>query len=372
MPSAGAAPTHLLLLLLLTAGASARPSTDAALGEKSGEQGGEHLTLLPPASQADGADAEQVAGLTSDDSLEGAGAGDGPDPQQDDPEASDQQFFPSFAPLFQPLGHSRPQLLFQEPAHSQRPSSLLRPQHNSFLGYHPHAHAHHQQQQPPTAFGAGYLRATATGPASGPGPGPGVGVGAGPTAAAAGAAPASNLLGSGNFGVIRGGTFYNNDDDRGVFGGGGSGDVGLLGSSYYSNGHGRPSYYNPRPQPHHHDFFANFRDFADINTPTKSSYSQYVVVYANKNATGAASAGRPKNIIEQLALLDSEPASTPTSASSAVSAPQKSKKKPLKPAKGKGTVQRHADKEGKPGRKKAPAEAPSYQKDTYEPLLALS
>ncbi|XP_049961068.1 uncharacterized protein LOC126481388 [Schistocerca serialis cubense] len=339
MPSAGAVPTH-LLLLLLTAGASARPSTDAALGEKSGEQGGEHLTLLPAASQADGADAAQVAGLTSDDSLEGAGAGDGPDPQQDDPEASDQQFFPSFAPLFQPLGHSRPQLLFQEPAHSQRPSSLLRPQHNSFLGYHPHAHAHHQQQQPPTAF--------------------------------AGAAPASNLLGSGNFGVIRGGTFYNNDDDRGVFGGGGSGDVGLLGSSYYSNGHGRPSYYNPRPQPHHHDFFANFRDFADINTPTKSSYSQYVVVYANKNATGAASAGRPKNIIEQLALLDSEPASTPTSASSAVSAPQKSKKKPLKPAKGKGTVQRHADKEGKPGRKKAPAEAPSYQKDTYEPLLALS
>lgn len=50
--------------------------------------------------------------------------------------------------------------------------------------------------------------------------------------------------------------------------------------------------------------FSNFRDFADINTPTDPAYSQFVVVYANKNSTSPHL--NPKNIIEQLQLLDKE------------------------------------------------------------------
>lgn len=39
---------------------------------------------------------------------------------------------------------------------------------------------------------------------------------------------------------------------------------------------------NPRPSPFRDpdDFFAGFRDFADITAPTKSSFSQYHMVYA--------------------------------------------------------------------------------------------
>jgi len=39
---------------------------------------------------------------------------------------------------------------------------------------------------------------------------------------------------------------------------------------------------NPRPLPFRDpdDFFAGFRDFADITAPTKSSFSQYHMVYA--------------------------------------------------------------------------------------------
>lgn len=80
---------------------------------------------------------------------------------------------------------------------------------------------------------------------------------------------------------------------------------------YYNNGHGRPYFNNPRPQQYTGgDFFANFRDFAEINTPTKASFSEYVIVYVNKNGTELAQTptdpARPKNIIEQLSLLDKE------------------------------------------------------------------
>lgn len=61
------------------------------------------------------------------------------------------------------------------------------------------------------------------------------------------------------------------------------------------------------------DFFANFRDFADITAPTKSSYSEYYVVYVNQNSTKAETdkghvlapgASIPKNIIERLNTMD--------------------------------------------------------------------
>ncbi|KAF6199517.1 hypothetical protein GE061_007543 [Apolygus lucorum] len=96
------------------------------------------------------------------------------------------------------------------------------------------------------------------------------------------------VLGSGNFGVIRGGTYY----------GGGSGDEPYTRGV---NAHGRP-YRRPNPPPQYKlggDFFSGFRDFADITTPTKSAYSNIYVVYANRNATTAdANDSRPKNIRE--------------------------------------------------------------------------
>lgn len=115
------------------------------------------------------------------------------------------------------------------------------------------------------------------------------------------------LLGSGDFGVIRGGTFYQDNDPpaRGIE----SNDY----YNYYNNGHGRPQAapYVQQHQPAQYNYaaddqFSNFRDFADINTPTDPAYSQFVVVYANKNSTASTSHPNPKNIFEQLQLLDQE------------------------------------------------------------------
>ncbi|XP_050434583.1 uncharacterized protein LOC126841877 [Adelges cooleyi] len=86
----------------------------------------------------------------------------------------------------------------------------------------------------------------------------------------------SSMLGSGNFGVIPGGTYYS----------GGAGESAALSEQYLydGNSHGRPHRFsgNPRPSPYRdpEDFFAGFRDFADITAPTKSSFSQYHMVYA--------------------------------------------------------------------------------------------
>ncbi|BET01797.1 Hypothetical protein NTJ_14614 [Nesidiocoris tenuis] len=109
------------------------------------------------------------------------------------------------------------------------------------------------------------------------------------------------VLGSGNFGVIRGGTYY----------GGGSASAGLNADESYTRGvnsHGRP-YRRPNPPPQFKlggDFFSGFRDFADITTPPKSAYSNIFVVYANRNSTKNAdplTANRPKNIRE---LIESD------------------------------------------------------------------
>lgn len=110
-----------------------------------------------------------------------------------------------------------------------------------------------------------------------------------------------SILGSGDFGVIRGGTFYQDDDPpvRASY----ESDEFL---NYFNsnNGHGRPhSAFVPKTF-YPDEQFSNFRDFADINTPTDPAYSQFVVVYANKNSTS--SHPNPKNIIEQLQLLDKE------------------------------------------------------------------
>jgi hypothetical protein len=278
-----------------------------------------------------------------------------------------QHFFPSFAPIFPappPLGHSRPSI-FQEPAHSQR-SALLRAQHNSFQ---------------PITFGGGsfqdnqYLH-TAAAETSG-----------------------NNLLGSGNFGVIRGGTFYSDDDQREDTEYGGRGNHQFFSPYYHSNnGHGRPAFYsgggatNPRPQQHRgNDYFANFRDFADINTPTKSSFSEYVVVYVNKNASrhddgsdkqGSVSGDlKPKNIIERLTMLDHEDqemltipedeASVIPSSDTQQAKPDKKASSTLSTAKLKLAL--FQDKFNKQKIKNIKATSPSSAaRDLYEPLLALS
>lgn len=112
-----------------------------------------------------------------------------------------------------------------------------------------------------------------------------------------------SLLGSGNFGVIRGGTYYPEDKENDEY----SVDESLYNPYYHSRG--RAQYYrNPKPQPNRGgDIFANFRDFADITAPPKSSFSHLSVVYANKN--GSSTIGRvtePRNIIETLRMLEEE------------------------------------------------------------------
>lgn len=115
------------------------------------------------------------------------------------------------------------------------------------------------------------------------------------------------LLGSGNFGVIPGGTFY--PDDNGASSSYEDFD------SYFHNGHGRPSFFFDKPsgsKQYKTQQFANFKDFADINVPNGGQYSQYVAVYINKNGGDEElpksnnKVFRPKNIIESLALLDEE------------------------------------------------------------------
>lgn len=122
-----------------------------------------------------------------------------------------------------------------------------------------------------------------------------------------------SLLGSGDFGVLKGGTFYQDSDQQPVrsyndFYGGG-------------NGHQRP-FASPLVQKFRYptdssDPFSNFRDFADINVSNDAGqYSELYVVYANKNNTTPVSTENQKpnatkktlvrNIKDQLDLIDDE------------------------------------------------------------------
>ncbi|XP_029156074.1 LOW QUALITY PROTEIN: uncharacterized protein LOC114928869 [Nylanderia fulva] len=110
-----------------------------------------------------------------------------------------------------------------------------------------------------------------------------------------------SLLGSGNFGVIRGGTYYPEEKENDEY----SIDESVY-NPYYNRG--RAQYYrNPKPQPvRGGDFFANFRDFADITAPPKSSFSHLSIVYANKNGSSTGRVTEPRNIIETLRMLEEE------------------------------------------------------------------
>ncbi|KAL2726903.1 hypothetical protein V1478_007181 [Vespula squamosa] len=113
------------------------------------------------------------------------------------------------------------------------------------------------------------------------------------------------LLGSGNFGVIRGGTYYPEDRENEEY----AVEDSLYNPYYHgTTGRARANYYrNPKPQPvRGGDFFANFRDFADITAPPKSSFSHLSVVYANKNGSTTGRITEPRNIIETLRMLEEE------------------------------------------------------------------
>lgn len=120
-----------------------------------------------------------------------------------------------------------------------------------------------------------------------------------------------SILGSGDFGVLRGGTFYQ-DNDPTLFR---SSESSNEFSYFNKNGHGRPqtaAYVQRYTYPE--DQFANFRDFADINTPNDAAFSHFVVVYKNRNGTTVDSPAtsqekvkyEPRNILDQLRLLDEE------------------------------------------------------------------
>lgn len=123
-----------------------------------------------------------------------------------------------------------------------------------------------------------------------------------------------SLLGSGDFGVLKGGTFYQDNDPP----------LRAYHNDFYAlnlkshNGHQRPfaaplvhkSRYPSDPN----DPFSNFRDFADINVSNDAGqYSELYVVYANKNSTqtepgltkkNGAVKHSIKNIKDQLDLID--------------------------------------------------------------------
>lgn len=126
----------------------------------------------------------------------------------------------------------------------------------------------------------------------------------------------TSILGSGDFGVLRGGTFYQDSDPTFFRSSESSNEY----SYFNKNGHGRPqaaAYVQKYTYPE--DQFANFRDFADINTPNEPAFSHYVVVYTNRNGTATTVVEQeeqqeqkyePKNILDQLRLLDEEKATT--------------------------------------------------------------
>ncbi|XP_053678712.1 uncharacterized protein LOC128729086 [Anopheles nili] len=133
---------------------------------------------------------------------------------------------------------------------------------------------------------------------------------------AAGPAPvladvASPLLGSGDFGIIKGGTFYYDSD---VPGKGFVDDFYGLGYNG-NNGHGRPQLAYLVQKPQKEEQFSNFRDFADINISNDPAYSHHAPQYIGTSTPPAVSAGsttstaphEPENILDELRSLDERP-----------------------------------------------------------------
>lgn len=128
--------------------------------------------------------------------------------------------------------------------------------------------------------------------------------------------PETAILGSGDFGVLKGGTFYQDNDPplKSYY----NDFIGLNINNH--NGHQRP-FASPLVQKIRYpsdslDPFSNFRDFADINVSNDAGqYSEFFVVYANSNSSvvpaeknGAEFHNEKhiQNIKDQLDLIDKE------------------------------------------------------------------
>ncbi|XP_035777361.1 uncharacterized protein LOC118458719 [Anopheles albimanus] len=197
-----------------------------------------------------------------------------------------QKLYPAFFRNIPPLGHSRP--YYQPPVDP----ALIEQQQ--------------QQQQQPRYTNK--IRQNAV-------PGGGAVVVPVPEAVTA-AAPLPALLGSGDFGVIKGGTFYYDNDVPGK----GGGNIFLdefyrLGYSGGNNGHGRPQLGyllqaakgsgagSPKEEQ-----FSNFRDFADINISNDPAYSNQAPQYAQLAADyHPHQHHEPDNILDELRTLDQQP-----------------------------------------------------------------
>lgn len=108
-----------------------------------------------------------------------------------------------------------------------------------------------------------------------------------------------SILGSGDFTVLRGGTFYADGEKRRRP----SYDYFGSGSSFYGSADSGRPFALPLESPHYSDDpFANFKDFADITAGIDSDFSNVVAVYAKHNSTKH----EPNNILEQLQLIDEE------------------------------------------------------------------
>ncbi|XP_053660292.1 uncharacterized protein LOC128709326 [Anopheles marshallii] len=132
---------------------------------------------------------------------------------------------------------------------------------------------------------------------------------------------ASPLLGSGDFGIIKGGTFYYDTD---VPSKGFVDDFYGLGYSG-NNGHGRPQLAYLVQKPQKEEQFSNFRDFADINISNDPAYSHHAPLYMGMHGGGpprpvmpaastvpeTSTAGtvkrEPDNILDELRSLDESP-----------------------------------------------------------------
>uniref|UniRef100_A0A182KAR3 Uncharacterized protein n=1 Tax=Anopheles christyi TaxID=43041 RepID=A0A182KAR3_9DIPT len=129
----------------------------------------------------------------------------------------------------------------------------------------------------------------------------------------------SPLLGSGDFGIIKGGTFYYDSD---VPGKGFVDDYYGLGYSG-NNGHGRPQLAYLVQKPQKEEQFSNFRDFADINISNDPAYSHHAPLYLGldgspsspstssvvtatvpETSTAGPAKREPDNILDELRSLD--------------------------------------------------------------------
>lgn len=110
-----------------------------------------------------------------------------------------------------------------------------------------------------------------------------------------------SILGSGDFSVLSGGTFYPEGEGRPRP----SHDYFGSGSSFHETSNSGRPFALPLEASHYSDDpFAHFKDFADITAGIDSDFSHINVVYANKNSTSVRH--EPKNILEQLQMIDEE------------------------------------------------------------------